>query len=314
LLKGKLKPVNIYEVRGWDPEAYLESRGKDDVTETLQVCWADHCPSGKIVGYQLHFEEQFRRTQHPLAQELAEFFQSQQGIAGERNTAVMVKEICDNGTYYLSLNERFEAITNKTLSEIPKGAWKEKMTTWAKGLKQHLDLLEQEYRGNPEADKLHRDLLDVYEKIEAQEERLELEMELPGPLSKSWDDIRAYASTAFETDDTDHQERIDELNNIYKETASGLVASVSKRMDEYHAMMALAGSMTEKEKRGCETYAKALSLHWERKWDESLEAFEACLVDLPGDKAAMEFIGRVKRYKDDPPPESWQGEFKQTKK
>ena len=72
--------------------------------------------------------------------------------------------------------------------------------------------------------------------------------------------------------------------------------------------------MTEKQKRGCENYKNALTLHWDRKWEESIAMFKTALNDLPNDKASLSFIERIEAYKIAPPPSDWQGEFKQTKK
>lgn len=314
LLKGKRKPVNIYEVRGWDPAAYLASRGQQDVTETLQVCWSDHCPAGKVLGYQRHFCEQHQRIDHPLALELSQFFESQFDLAADRNSASFKHEIAKNGRYYLSLDERFHAITNQHLSDIPEGPWQEKFTQWQMLIHEHLQLLHREHLGNPKADRLHRDLLDVEEKVVAQRERLSTEQELPRAFVDSWLQIRTFASTTFEQDDSDYLEQIEELNQNHITHASAMVSSVSERMDDYHRMMSAIGSMTERETRACEHYAKGLELHWQRDWTAATAAFESCKMALPNDKASSTMIKRIQNYQHSPPPTSWQGEFAQTKK
>jgi class 3 adenylate cyclase/CHASE2 domain-containing sensor protein len=314
LLKGKRKPVNIYEVRGWNPEAYLASRGQQDVTETLQVCWSDHCPSGKVLGYHRHFKEQHQRIEHPLALELSQFFESQFDLAAARNSAALKNEIAKNGSYYLSLEERFNAITNQHLSDIPEGPWQEKFTRWQTHLGEHLQLLHGEHRGDPKADRLHRDLLDVEEKVAAQKKRLGTEQDLPKAFATSWSQIRDFACRAFERDDNDYQQHIDELNQNYITEASALVSSVSERMEDYHHMMSAIGSMTKPEIGACEHYAKGLELHWQRNWTGAIDAFKSCHIDLPEDKASSAMIARIQNYQNSPPPPSWQGEFAQTKK
>jgi septation ring formation regulator EzrA len=166
----------------------------------------------------------------------------------------------------------------------------------------------------PDLDKLKRDLLDVHEKIEALVERLEDDLPLPPELEQAWDQIKSYVETRFENDEEDYHELYTEKYELYQKPASELVESVSKRMNEYHTMMSQVGSMTEQQKQGCQTYQKALELHWERKWDESIAMFKKVLADLPEDKAALSFIKRIEGYQTSPPPSTWQGEFAQTKK
>jgi class 3 adenylate cyclase len=313
LLKGKLKPVNIYQVLGWDPETYMNTRGHEDVTETLQVIWADHCPPEKIYGYQLLWEEQFERTQHPLCQELATFFASHIKDAAVLARITVCKDIQNNGQHHLDLQERVKELTGQELATIPDGNWHDKLHAWDKNVQDTMEYLSQQ-DSTPDLDKLKRDLLDVHEKIEALVERLEDDLPLPPELEQAWDQIKSYVETRFENDEEDYHELYTEKYELYQKPASELVESVSKRMNEYHTMMSQVGSMTEQQKQGCQTYQKALELHWERKWDESIAMFKKVLVDLPEDKAALSFIKRIEGYQTSPPPSTWQGEFAQTKK
>lgn len=317
LLKGKLKPVNIYEVMGWKESSYLEMRGKEDVTETLMVCWAQHCPPEKIYGYQKFWTHQHERKEHPLCLELADFFGGQIDASAELTKLTLFKQIRDNGVNYLELSDRYEEITQKPLAPIPEGQWQPRLQQWAQELHTSIEVLEKEYRGNPAADKLHRDLLDVYEKLEAMEERLELnsqDLQLPEPLVKTWDDIREYMSSGFIKDDQDYHELYMERYAQYEEKATELVNHVKGKMSTYHEMMAQIGSRTEAETRGAAIYEEGLQLHWDRKWDESIAKFKAALEFLPGDKASLTFLSRLEAYKVNPPGSDWQGEFKQTKK
>lgn len=317
LLKGKLKPVNIYEVMGWNESSYTEMRGKEDVSETLMVCWAQHCPPEKIYGYEKFWKYQHQRKEHPLCLELSDFFAGQIDASAELTRLTIFKQIRDNGVNYLELSERYQAITQKPLAPIPEGQWQPRLQQWAQELHGSIEVLEKEYRGNPEADKLHRDLLDVYEKLEAMEERLELnsqDLELPEPLIKTWDEIRDYMSSGFIQDDKDYHELYMQRYSQYEEKATELVNHVKGKMGTYHEMMAQIGSRTEAETRGATIYEEGLQLHWERKWDESMAKFKAALEFLPGDKASLTFIDRLESYKVNPPGSDWQGEFKQTKK
>lgn len=317
LLKGKLKPVNIYEVMGWNESSYLEMRGKEDVTETLMVCWAQHCPPEKIYGYEKFWTHQHKRKEHPLCLELADFFAGEIDASAELTRLTLFKQIRDNGVNYIELSERYKNITQKPLAPIPEGQWQPRLQQWAHELHASIEVLEKEYRGNPEADKLHRDLLDVYEKLEAMEERLELnsgDLHLPEPLVKTWDDIREYMSSGFIKDDKDYHDLYMERYSQFEEKATALVNHVKGKMDAYHEMMAQIGSRTEAETRGSAIYEEGLQLHWDRKWDESIARFQAALEFLPNDKASLTFIKRIQAYKENPPKADWQGQFAQTKK
>jgi tetratricopeptide (TPR) repeat protein len=189
-----------------------------------------------------------------------------------------------------------------------------KCKSWKEALSAELKVLEDEHQGNPESDKLHRDLLDVEEKIEALIERLGMELDLPDSISKTWDQIREYVGTPFEKDVVEYEELRAEKYTVYESSAMAFVSNIAGRRQEYQELLAQVGSMTEREKQGVEIYERALSLHWERKWDESIKAFREVLEFLPDDKPSLEFIGRLENYKEKPPGADWQGEFKQTKK
>ena len=314
LLKGKLKPINIYQVMGWDPQVYLNTRGKEDVSETLRVCWADHCPPEKIYGYHLHWKEQFERTEHAMCKELSDFFGSHIDLCAELTRLTICREIRDNGQHYLSLAPRYQNISSKELSSIPSGEWKEKLHHWAQQIEEHLEYLQAHFKNNPEADKLRRDLLDVFEKVEALSARLELQLALPTALQNTWEKLRQFTSSNFQFDIANYGQLVETRYREYQIPAQALVLKIAKRQTEYHEMMSRVGSMTEKQKRGCENYKNALTLHWDRKWEESIAMFKVALNDLPNDKASLSFIERIEAYKSAPPPSDWQGEFKQTKK
>lgn len=314
LLKGKLKPVNIYQVMGWNPDTYMEMRGEEDPTETLSVCWAQHCPPEKIYGYHLHWALQKERTGNPMCDEISSFFGDHIGESAELALLTLKDEIRNNGINYLELNERYKEIASRELPPVPSGDWKEKCEAWKDGLKAEISHLEEEHKGNPEADKLNRDLLDVEEKIEALLERLGMTLDLPDPILKTWDSIRDYVSSPFEKDMVDYEETRAEKYSLYEAKAMTLVTSVAGRRQEYQSLMAQVGAMTDEEKKGVEIYEKGLGLHWERKWDDSITVFKEVLEYLPQDKPALSFIERLEGYKVKPPGDDWQGEFKQTKK
>ncbi len=56
-------------------------------------------------------------------------------------------------------------------------------------------------------------------------------------------------------------------------------------------------------------YDDAIQLHLERKWDEAIAKFEAVLSKYPDDGPSKTYITRCKEYKDNPPPEGWDGRY-----
>jgi adenylate cyclase len=56
-------------------------------------------------------------------------------------------------------------------------------------------------------------------------------------------------------------------------------------------------------------YDHAIELHLERKWDEAIETFEKVLARWPDDGPSKTYIKRCQEYKQNPPPEGWDGRY-----
>ena len=314
LLKGKLKPVNIYEVMGWNRENYLATRGQIDVTETLQMCWAKHCPPEKIYGYGKMYAHQFERTEHPLCTEISAFFKSKIDISAQLTGISIKQQIMNTKNNFYEYRNFYQQVTSNEIPVIPSGPWKEKLKEWGENIEHALKNIDDNFQNNIDAEQSHRDLTEILEKVEALDERLEFSISLCPELDKIWDNIREFVSSDFTLDEENYGDKYTTLYQTYENDALAFVETVSPRMEEYHQMMALIGSRTEKESKGCEIYEEALQLHWDRKWDDSIARFNDVLEYLPNDKAALSFIKRVKNYKVKPPGDDWQGQFAQTKK
>lgn len=76
-----------------------------------------------------------------------------------------------------------------------------------------------------------------------------------------------------------------------------------------YELLARKGELSDSKKKFVLHYEKGLQLHEERLWDEAIEEFEAALKIEPEDTASQVMIGRNKEYKQNPPGESWQGEY-----
>ncbi|MBF0458316.1 MAG: adenylate/guanylate cyclase domain-containing protein [Nitrospirae bacterium] len=102
---------------------------------------------------------------------------------------------------------------------------------------------------------------------------------------------------------------------LYKKMAEDFYKKISGNGSTWHEMMALAGAPTENDLTASRYFGEALKLYWERRWDEAIEVFvKKVLQYAPNDAPARSFINRIESYKENPPPEHWQGEFIQTKK
>jgi len=63
-----------------------------------------------------------------------------------------------------------------------------------------------------------------------------------------------------------------------------------------------------------EQYMKGINLHLERKWEEAISAFEEVLIRWPDDGPTKTYIKRCYEYKENPPPENWDGSYHLTHK
>lgn len=56
-------------------------------------------------------------------------------------------------------------------------------------------------------------------------------------------------------------------------------------------------------------YDSAIQLHLERKWDEAIATFKSVLQRWPDDGPSHTYISRCHEYKENPPPEGWDGRY-----
>ena len=56
-------------------------------------------------------------------------------------------------------------------------------------------------------------------------------------------------------------------------------------------------------------YDLGLTAYKQRKWDEAIKSFELVLKIDPEDGPSMLYLERSKAYKENPPPEDWDGVF-----
>lgn len=59
----------------------------------------------------------------------------------------------------------------------------------------------------------------------------------------------------------------------------------------------------------CENYAQGLSAYRNRRWDAAIACFEKCLAARPDDGPSRTMQARCFEYKEEPPPEDWNGSY-----
>ncbi|MBN1674268.1 MAG: adenylate/guanylate cyclase domain-containing protein [Kiritimatiellae bacterium] len=81
-----------------------------------------------------------------------------------------------------------------------------------------------------------------------------------------------------------------------------------------YELLAVKGELAAGRAEMAALYEKALRLHWDRKWDESLACLAQALEKEPNDGPSIMLRERVEAYKANPPPDTWQGEVVRTHK
>jgi len=61
-------------------------------------------------------------------------------------------------------------------------------------------------------------------------------------------------------------------------------------------------------------YNQGLIQYKQRKWDEAIQSFEMALKAEPKDGPSALYLDRARNYKQNPPPEDWDGVFTMTTK
>ncbi len=83
---------------------------------------------------------------------------------------------------------------------------------------------------------------------------------------------------------------------------------------QIYELVAKKGKISEDKRKVLELYDKGLYLHWERKWDEAIACLNEALSLIADDGPSTKMRKRIEDYKENPPPENWQGEYVRTSK
>lgn len=72
--------------------------------------------------------------------------------------------------------------------------------------------------------------------------------------------------------------------------------------------------LTKEMEQTLKYYNLGLAAYKQRKWDEAVRAFEEALKISPSDGPSALYLDRAKNYRENPPPEDWDGVFVMTTK
>ena len=61
-------------------------------------------------------------------------------------------------------------------------------------------------------------------------------------------------------------------------------------------------------------YNLGLAAYKQRKWDEAIQSFETALKIIPGDGPSELYLERARTFRENPPPEDWDGVYVMTSK
>ncbi|MBI4177810.1 CHASE2 domain-containing protein [bacterium] len=324
LAKGKTIPITIYELQGWQPKAYLDVKGGDPIPPSLTTRWAK-CPPEKIFGYQRFWHNRGGDFNHPLIPKIAQFFESQTPLAEE---LIKLQGRYDIQKYYGDLQtvreEASKIVGQSVDGEDPAGkSWDVVLDTWAASGRKIVQALEEK---RYLADMMSKEDYAFYtaavsrataaaSKLQSLKTRLAFHAETESIVERFMVDVheaveqiasgRGGAPTVDEA-------QMEAKREEYRSNVGTFIGQLDPK--EYHEMMAVAGTVTDRQKQARELFEAGVHLQWERRWDEALAKFRAVLDIIPADGPSKSYIGRVEGYKTEPPGEKWQGEFVQKKK
>lgn len=76
-----------------------------------------------------------------------------------------------------------------------------------------------------------------------------------------------------------------------------------------YELIGLRSAASEAIQKKIHLFEDALKAHWERQWESSILLLDQLLQLFPDDEASLALKRRIQRYRENPPPEKWQGEF-----
>lgn len=81
-----------------------------------------------------------------------------------------------------------------------------------------------------------------------------------------------------------------------------------------YQLLGRTGEVNEEWLERRDRFEEALEHYRNREWDEAIERFETLTEEFPDDEPSRVMLERTRQYRDDPPPEDWNGAFRLTSK
>ncbi len=297
----------------------------EPVPQSLLARWSK-CPAEKIFGYHRFWVARESAFGHPLIPKVRQFFEDNLPLAEEMSKSEGRFEIQKFFAEWNGVREESAIVLGKKVDgSLPAGKpWDAILEKWisaTQGIQEALEENRELAGQSPEIYKAYTSSFSrastLVNKLQTLKSRLGFQSETKSIMERLIVDLH---EAVEKTVDPEHpappvtEAEIAARRESYRAKVEAFHQSLAANPREYHEMMSIAGSITDKQKKARELFIEGVNFHWERRWDESLAKFRAVLELLPADGPSKSYIERVEGYKTEPPSEKWQGEFVQKKK
>ncbi|HLA26554.1 MAG TPA: adenylate/guanylate cyclase domain-containing protein [Syntrophales bacterium] len=319
LLKGKTKPIRIFDVMGWKPDAYLKLRGNRPVPDFLENVWG-RCPPAKIFGYHRFWSREYARNGHTMAKDIMEFF----GASLDAAAILMLNEWKKEIEEY---QQRIAVLTGRNGSALnrPPGVtlagerpdYRGVLEDWTDALKALSAEAREESGRKDVAEATAREIKILLSKIELLKLRLDSDVVSEERILQAIESLKGYivlVSSGQEAGTEQLERMLGEGRKKYVHAVADFFKTIKERKERYHEMMSLTGAPEAKSLEAAHLFDEGLQFYWGRQWDAALEKFRAAEFLSPGEGPLVSFIKRTEMYRTNPPGPNWQGEYVQTKK
>ena len=81
-----------------------------------------------------------------------------------------------------------------------------------------------------------------------------------------------------------------------------------------YEIIGVQGELTAETEAGYAHFRDGLALYKQRAWDAAMREFQAALDVIVADKPSQLYLDRCRAYKQNPPPDDWDGVFEMKSK
>ncbi|MBF0515705.1 MAG: CHASE2 domain-containing protein [Nitrospirae bacterium] len=321
LLKGKTRPLTIYECLGWQPEAYLKLNAGKPVPAHIKALWM-RCPTGKILGYLHLWDTIQKKTAHPLAKTIWRFFDESLPVVQPLLINKWKGEAIIFHRHITAFKHKLKEAHGQVFSGLD-FADKEMATKLPKFLSIRQEeitrVIEMLDAPSLPLDRNLRDELlsasrSLLNKCKMLLSRLSKERFNDKYIGRTTEVLRGFITNKELANEHRLNALIADGQRLYVAMVEEFYKKLAGSPAPWHEMMSMACAPTEAELGSARHFEEALNLYWGRHWDMAIEAFQKALKLMPHDTPAQSFINRIELYKKSPPSQLWQGEFIQTNK